>query len=112
MLYLTGIPVLSGDIHWNYSKGGHWEKEDGLKISFQLTSCSKNYQRRQAIKAIQNIVGNNNFEWIVPGLKEWEFNLEKLKEIVPELASIEWFKGSTLASAFKSSEFKHLRNSF
>ena len=94
MQYLTGIPVLSGDIHWQYSNGGSWEGEEGLKISFYLNSFSHQYQRRQAIKSIENLLSRSNIEWISPGLKEWEFNLDKLKDFVPELTTYEWFEGS------------------
>jgi hypothetical protein len=93
MWYVNGIPVLSGDIHWQYGKGGTWEEEEGVKVSFHLVSLANQYQRRQAIKAIERILEKNNVPWITPGHKEWALDLDKLKEFIPELSSMEWFKG-------------------
>lgn len=93
MWYLNGIPVLSGDIHWQYSKGGARDEEEGVKVSFHLTSFAKQYQRRQAIKAIERILEKNNVPWITPGHEEWTLDLDKLKEFFPEVSSMGWFKG-------------------
>ena len=95
MWYINGIPVLSGDIHWQYGKGGAWDEEEGVKVSFRLTSFSHQYQRYQAIKAIERILGKNDIPWIVPGHKEWTLDLDKLKEFIPDLSSMDWFKGKT-----------------
>jgi nucleoside 2-deoxyribosyltransferase len=109
MWYVNGIPVLSGDIHWQYSKGGAWDEEEGVKVSFHLTSFSNQYQRRQAIKAIERILEKNNVSWITTGHKEWTLDLDKLldklKEFIPGFSSMNWFKGKvSLEPEFETEE--------
>jgi len=109
MWYVNGIPVLSGDIHWQYSKGGAWDEEEGVKVSFRLTSFSNQYQRRQAIKAIERILEKNNVSWITTGHKEWTLDLDKLldklKEFIPDFSSMNWFKGKvSLEPEFETEE--------
>jgi len=109
MWYVNGIPVLSGDIHWQYSKGGAWDEEEGVKVSFHLTSFSNQYQRRQAIKAIERILEKNNVSWITTGHKEWTLDLDKLldklKEFIPDFSSMNWFKGKvSLEPEFETEE--------
>jgi len=91
--YVAGIPVMSGDIHWVHGKGRAWDEEEGAKVSFELMSFRKQYQRRQAIKAIERILEDNDVPWITPGHKAWTLDLDRLKEFIPELSSMDWFKG-------------------
>lgn len=100
MWYVNGSPRLSGDLHWEYYEGGAWVgpggeecNEEGVKVSFELTSLSNQYQRRDAIKTIERLIKKNNVPWITPGHKEWTLDLDKLKEFVPKLSSMDWFTG-------------------
>ncbi len=93
MHYLTGIPVLSGDIHWQYFPERGWDDEKGVKVHFHLSSYHKQYQRRQAIKAIEKVVTTNQIKWIIPGPKEWTFDLDVLKSEVEQFASFDWMTG-------------------
>jgi len=93
MYYLTGLPVLSGDIHWQYFSQPAWENEEGVRIGFHLSSFSNQYQRRQAIKAIEKVVTDNKIPWITPGQKEWVFDLDKLREEVEQFKDFVWLKG-------------------
>lgn len=93
MWYLNGRLVLSGDIHWQRSKDGVGDEEEGVKVSFHLTSFSNQNQRRQAIKAIERILEKNKVSWITTGHKEWTLDLDKLKEFIPDFSSMNWFKG-------------------
>lgn len=105
MWYVNGTPLLSGDIHWQVGKGGAWDDEEGVKVSFHLTSFSNQYQRRQAIKAIERILEKNNVSWISTGHKEWTLDLNKLKEIIPDLSTMNWFKGKvSLEPEFETEE--------
>jgi|LGVF01.1.fsa_nt_gb hypothetical protein len=100
MWYVHGRPFSSGDLHWTHYGGGAledpgWEKgnEEGVKVSFDLTSLSNQYQRRDAIKTIERLIEQNNVPWITPGYKEWTFDLDKLKESFPKLSSMVWLEG-------------------
>ena len=104
MWYVKGIissSPCSKDIHWTHydgSKHGHlsWEEsdEEGVKVSFDRTHSPNPYQRRRTIKVIKRILlEKNDVPWIAPGHKEWTFDLDKLKKFIPELSSMEWFKG-------------------
>lgn len=105
MWYVNGIPVLSGDICWQYGKGGARDEEEGVKVSFHLTSLSNQYQRRKAIKAIERILGKNNVSWIATGHKEWTLDLDKLKEFIPDFPSMNWFRGKvSLEPEFETEE--------
>lgn len=103
MWYVKGIippSLYSKDIHWTHYDGsehGHlsWEEsdEEGVKVSFDRTHSPNPYQRRRAIKVIERILEKNDVPWIAPGHKGWTFDLDKLKEFIPELSSMDWFKG-------------------
>jgi hypothetical protein len=96
MNYLIGIFMPPNNICWQYSKGEKWETEEGLKVSFSLISFSKHFHRREALKIIENVLTNNYVEWISPGIKEWKFDLDKIKKFEPDLVTIEWLSGSVL----------------
>jgi len=108
MWYVNGTPVLSGKLYWQYGKGGAGDKQEGVKVSFHLptlhfqTSHFTQHQRRQVIKATKRILEKNNVPWIAPGQKEWTLDLDKLKEFIPGLRSMDWFKGK----AFIDPEFE------
>ena len=105
MWYVHGLPVLSGDIHWQDSKSGSWDEEEGVKVSFHLTSLSNQYQRRKAIKAIERILEKNNVSWITTGHKEWTLDLDKLREFIPDFPPMNWFKGKvSLEPEFETKE--------
>ena len=103
MWHVKGIvssSLHSKDIHWIHYDGsehGHpsWEEsdEEGVKVSFDRMHSSNPYQRRDTIKVIERILEKKDVPWIAPGHKEWTFDLDKLKEFIPELSSMDWFKG-------------------
>jgi hypothetical protein len=100
MWYVNGRPRLLGDLRWEYYEGGAWEdpggeegNEEGVKVSFDLTSLSNQYQRRDAIKTIERLIEKNIVPWITSGHKEWTLDLDKLKDFIPELSSMDWFTG-------------------
>ena len=95
------IPSIhSEDIYWQHyddSERGYlsWVEsdEEGVKVSFAFRHSSNPYQHRPTIKAVERILEKNDVPWIASGHKEWTFDLDKLKELIPELSSMNWFKG-------------------
>ena len=91
----------SEDIHWEHSSDsgrgypseGCRSDEKGVSVSFDIMPSTNQYHRRDTIEAIKRILGKNDIPWIAPGHKEWTFDLDKLKEFIPELSSMDWFKG-------------------
>lgn len=114
MWYVKGIvsPLYSNDIHWTHhdnSEQGHpsWEgsDEEGVRVSFDIMPSPNRYHSRDTIEAIKRILGKNDVPWIAPGHKEWTFNLDKLKDFIPELSSMDWFKGKvSIEPEFESFE--------
>jgi len=103
MRYVKGTvrSLNSEDIHWEhstdsgrgYQSGGGGSDEEGVSVSFDIMPSPNQYHRRDTIEAIKRILGKNDVPWIAPGHKEWTFELDKLKEFIPELSSMDWFKG-------------------
>ena len=114
MWYVKGIvsSLYSNDIRWTHHDGseqGHpsWEgsDEEGVRVSFDIMPSPNRYHSRDTIEAIKRILGKNDVPWIAPGHKEWTFNLDKLKEFIPELSSMDWFKGKvSIEPEFESFE--------
>ncbi len=105
MWYVNGIPVMSGNINWEYKKGR--DEEEGVKVSIHLISLSKPHQRRQAIKAVERILEEDDVPWITPEHREWTLDLDKLKEFIPDpdFSSMDWFKGKiSLEPEFETEE--------
>jgi hypothetical protein len=104
MWYVNGTPIMSGDIHWSYGKGGSWDEEEGVKVSFHLSSSSP-YQRREAIKTIERKLEQKSEPWITTGHKEWTFDLDKMKKSIPKISSLKWLKGKvSLEPEFETEE--------
>ena len=93
MFYLNGIPVLSGDIHWQFGPGRPGE-EEGLRLALHLSSFSRQYQRRQALKAIEGVLARNNATWIKPGLREWTLDLDAIRQVFSPLNGVAWLTGT------------------
>jgi hypothetical protein len=94
MWYVNGtIIVPPGDIIWHCNEGAAWDGEEGVTVNFHLSPFSSQYQRREAIKAVERVLERNRVPWIAPGHKEWTLDLDKLKESIPELPSMDWLKG-------------------
>lgn len=103
MWYLTGMPVLSGDISWQHSKP-EWDKEDGIRIGLRITSFSK-LQKRNIIQTIVKCLEDNKVEWLIPCKNKWIIDAEKLKEFIPEFSELIWFKGKIkIEPEFESEE--------
>lgn len=103
MWYLTGMPVLSGDISWQYSKP-EFEKEDGIRIGLRITSSSK-LQKRNIIQTIVKCLEDNKVEWLIPSKNGWIIDAEKLKEFIPDFRELMWFKGKIkIEPEFESEE--------
>ncbi len=97
MKYLTGIPVVSGDIQWNYMPDPMWNREEGIRVAFDLHTHKKQ-QRREALKTIANIIEQNELKWIIPGIKEWIFGLDILKAQFEQLQDVAWLSGKVRIS--------------
>lgn len=98
MLYhLDGAIMSDGSLRWAISEGGHWEKEDGVKLSFLLSY--KNH--REAVKELVSAIAKENLSWITYTRNKWNLDLDKFKEFIAlifradTLIQIpwEWFKG-------------------
>lgn len=70
------------------------DEGEGVKIVFSIPTLK--YEKRQAIKEIEKVIEKNKIHWIIPGYKEWTIYLNKLKELFPQLSSIDWLEGKAL----------------
>ncbi len=92
MHYVTGVPVLSGDIVWQLGESRF--DEDGICVSFSLHSFREQYQRRQAFRAIERILKENNVNWVIPDREHWRVDVAKLCEAFPDLPRYHWLSDS------------------
>jgi hypothetical protein len=98
MLYqLDGAIMSDGSLGWGIYEGGRWEEEDGVKLSFSLSS--KN--RREATKELVSAIAKENLSWITYTRNKWDLDLDKFKEFIALIFGAdtlihipwEWFKG-------------------
>jgi len=93
MFYINGTLIYNGNVHWNYSEGGVLDEEEGVRVSFNFTSVSKKFQRREAIKTVERVLKKYPVSWIKVSHKEWILDLDELKVFIPKLSEKKWFKG-------------------
>lgn len=104
MWYIHGLPVLSGDIVWQYSEG-RFDDEDGVCISLTLHSFREQYQRRQAFRAIERILAENDVKWINPEAEHWHVDIDQLHGLFPDIPQFDWLKGTvTVKPEFEKTE--------
>jgi hypothetical protein len=82
-----------GSLRWGYYPPDSWDNEEGIRITFQLSSFSKQYQRRQALKSVEQIVLNNKLVWITPDDKKWMLDLDVLRNEFSWFGNISWMIG-------------------
>lgn len=89
MHYLAGMVVMSGKLTWDLFHRA--SEEEGLQINFRVDSFSHS-KGKMAIEYIKKVIQDNKIEWIIPDEKLWIIDLDKLKEFIPNLSEISWFK--------------------
>jgi len=87
---------MSGDIIWNFSEGPSRQQEEGLKISFPLSSRKQHGHRRQTLRTVAERLASQEVSWITSGNREWIVDLDEMKDVFPRLQSVDWFRGKTL----------------
>lgn len=93
MYYVTGSPVISGDIIWQVGHSNVRNDDPGVRVAVTLVSMSDRFQRRQALKAVENALQRDGVNWIVPGPEKWTFNLDALRENFKPLKECDWLTG-------------------
>jgi hypothetical protein len=79
--------------------------EEGIKISLILIG-NKPSQEYEAIRILQLALKNNPIEWLTPGLKKWELDLDCLRVEFEPFSEIEWLEGKIcLEPKFETEEF-------
>jgi hypothetical protein len=89
MHYVTGHPVISGEIVWQYFPSSTRDSDDGIRVGFHL---AKAYNRRKALKIVEDYVTRNKVRWISPTPKDWIFNLDKLHEDIGNYKQLGWMR--------------------
>jgi len=60
---------------------------------------------KQAFRAIERILTENNVEWIIPDRENWRIDVEELYEAFPELPNYSWLSGAVaVAPEFEQTE--------
>lgn len=88
-MWLIETSANSRNIFWTYGEG---EDEEGVTVAFKFSS-SRQHQRRELIKIVENLIKNSDVDWITPRFKEWTFDLSILKKEFPEMSSMKWLEG-------------------
>lgn len=89
MHYLAGMIMISGRLTWDHFQRTY--EEEGLQINFRVDSFGHN-KGIKAIEYIKKVIQDNKIEWITADEKLWIVDLDKLKEFIPALSELLWFK--------------------
>lgn len=87
MHYLTGHIVISDEIVWQYFPSSTGDSDNGVRIGIHL---SKGYNRREALRIIEDYVKRNKVRWISHVQKSWTFDLDKLHEDIKNYKQLGW----------------------
>lgn len=101
---ITGFRTLDGQLHWRYSTENLSPDED-VNIEVRFFILIRNTpapQRYDALKTLLKQMEGTEVPWIVPGRRDWVFNLDRMKEVFTDLQEFDWCKGSV----FVEPEFK------
>lgn len=87
MNYLTGHPVINGEIVWQYFPASTLDSDSGVRIGFHL---SKQYSRREALRIIEDYAKRNKVRWISHIQESWMLDLDKLHEDIKNYKQLGW----------------------
>ena len=95
MHHIMASHPITGGIDWHVGRDdGHPGSEEGVRIALPLFSSRHQYQRRQALKAVEKMTLENNFQWLTPGPKEWKIDCDGLRAKFPSLSVLKWLTGT------------------
>jgi hypothetical protein len=93
--FIYGYKTLDDEITWHYRPINiSLDEDERIEVRFYLLvrnnpSPQKNYVLRKISKYFEKV----NFNWLVPGIKVWGFNLDAMKDVFPDLNELVWCKG-------------------
>jgi hypothetical protein len=87
---------MTSNIIWHFIEDSSRQQEEGLKISFPLSSRKQHYHKRPALKTVAERLTSQEVSWITPGNREWIVDLDKMNLGFPGRQYVDWFRGKTL----------------
>ena len=87
---------MDGKFHWRYNTQNLLPDEDvNIEVRFYLPiRDTPTPQKTDALKTLLKYMANNEADWVVPGRRDWVFNLSRMTEMFPDLQEFGWCKGT------------------
>jgi hypothetical protein len=92
---ITAFRTLDNTLHWRFETRNVLPgEEESIDVRFFviLKDCPMPMQA-DAMKVLLRQVDSHQIDWLVPGRKEWAFDLDGMKEQFVELQDVEWCAG-------------------
>jgi hypothetical protein len=101
---ITGFRTLDDTLHWRYGTRNLSSKEDeSIEIRFFVPQRNTpTPQQGDAIKTVLKQMENTSVPWLIPGRKDWVFDLDQMREEFKDLEEWDWCRGRV----FVEPEFK------
>jgi hypothetical protein len=104
---ITGFRTIDDALHWRYSTRNIFPDEDeNIEVRFFIPQRNTpTPQQGDAIKTVYRQMETDGVSWIIPGQRDWVFDLDQMKEEFENLREWDWCKGRV----FVEPEFKVAR---
>jgi len=92
---ITGFRTLDNSLHWRFSTRNLTpDKDENIEVRFfMLIKDTPAPQEGDAFKTLLKQMKNTEVSWLVPGRKEWTFDLDRMKNEFKGLQNLDWCKG-------------------
>ena len=101
---ITGFSTLDDTLHWRYSTRNLGPDEDeSIEVRFFVPQRNTpTPQQGDALKTVLKQMENTSVPWLIPGRKDWVFELDRMRDEFNDLQEWLWCRGRV----FVEPEFK------
>lgn len=92
---ITAFRTLDQKLHWFYNTKNNFRDEDeSVQIRFHLPiRKSPTPQKDDALRGLLKKMETTYVPWLIPGRKEWTFDLDRMKEEFQKFKEWDWCRG-------------------
>jgi len=92
---ITGFRTLDNTLHWRYTTRNLFQHEDeNIEVRFfVLIRNTPAPLQGDALKTLLKQMENTEVTWLVPGRKDWVFDLDRMREEFKDLQELDWCRG-------------------
>lgn len=101
---ITGFRTLDDTLHWRYgTRNLSPDEDESVEVRFFVSQRkTPTPQQGDAIKTVLKQMENTSVPWLIPGRKDWVFDLDRMREEFKDIKTWDWCRGRV----FVEPEFK------